>query len=161
MTTHLWARPCGGLTHAEDWLVLDTIQPTNRKAGAADPSHHGYVAVSEEAMHGEIDWKGVQMNGERKKESKKSSEEKRGAQTCDQFWEVASKVFKVYSVFSSQRCGTWSWESQEASSPECELDHTDSPQTDWLMGSLSQPVSTKNNNKILQVFLSLLVQTRF
>lgn len=71
MTTRLWARPCGGLTHAEDRLVLDTIQPPDRKAGAADPSHHGYVAVSEEAMHGEIDWKGVQMNGERKKESTK------------------------------------------------------------------------------------------
>lgn len=57
MTTHLWACPCGGLAHAEHRLVLGTIQPTNREAGAADPSHHGDVAVSKEAMrkmiHGE------------------------------------------------------------------------------------------------------------
>lgn len=51
MTTHLYACPCGGLAHTQDRLVLDTIQPANRKASAADPSHHGDVAVSVEAMH--------------------------------------------------------------------------------------------------------------
>lgn len=50
MTAHLWACPCGGLAHAEHWLVLGTIKPTNREPGAAGPSHHGDVAVSEEAM---------------------------------------------------------------------------------------------------------------
>lgn len=47
----------------------------------------------------------------------------------------------------SQRCTTWPWASQEASSLECELDHTDSPQTDWLMGCLSLPVKHKKKKK--------------
>ena len=75
MTAHLGACPRGGLAHAQHRLVLGSIQPTNREAGAANPSHHGDVAVSEEAMqkmiHGEEkkrrDWKVVQ-EGERERE---------------------------------------------------------------------------------------------
>lgn len=48
MTAHLWACPCGSLANTEHRLVLCTIQPTNCEPGAADPSHHGYVVVSEE-----------------------------------------------------------------------------------------------------------------
>jgi len=48
-------------------LVLGTIQPANCELGAADPSHHGDVAVSEEVMqkmiHGE--------SNEKKKEAVK------------------------------------------------------------------------------------------
>lgn len=47
---HLGAGPGGGLTHAQDRLVLHPVQPAGGQASAADPSHHGDVAVSEEAM---------------------------------------------------------------------------------------------------------------
>lgn len=72
MTNHLWASPCGGLAHAQHWLVLGAIQPTDREPGAADPSHHGDVAVPEEAMQKMIHgigkwWKGA----DKKKESVK------------------------------------------------------------------------------------------
>lgn len=50
MAAHLRARPSGGLTHAEDRLVLQAVQPAGGQLSAADPSHHGDVAVSEEAM---------------------------------------------------------------------------------------------------------------
>lgn len=56
-TTRLGAGPRGGLAHTQHRLVLDAIQPASRQASAADPSHHGDVAVPEEAMrkirHGE------------------------------------------------------------------------------------------------------------
>ena len=61
MTAHLGACPRGGLAHAQHRLVLGSIQPTNREAGAANPSHHGDVAVSEEAMQ-------KMIHGEEKKE---------------------------------------------------------------------------------------------
>lgn len=44
---HLWACAGGGLTHAEDRLVLDAVQPADSQTRAADPGHHGDVAVSE------------------------------------------------------------------------------------------------------------------
>lgn len=52
MTAHLWACPCGSLANTEHRLVLCPIQPTNCEPGAADPSHHGYVVVSEEKKKG-------------------------------------------------------------------------------------------------------------
>lgn len=98
MTIHLWACPRGGLAHAEHRLVLGTIQPTDREACAADPSHHGDVAVSEEVRQKMIqDWKVVQRNGKKKEEG---SERKRGTWTCNHIWQAVSKVFKVYSVFT-------------------------------------------------------------
>lgn len=148
MTTHLWACPRGGLTHAEHWLVLDTIQPTNRKAGAADPSRHGDVAVSEEAMqkmiHGERIGKGCKGMEREKKEAAREREEV-GRVIASESWCLKSPRFIL--CLHLQRCTTWPWGSQEASSPECELGRTDSPQTDWLMGYLSQPVSTKKKKE--------------
>lgn len=68
-------------------MVLDTIQPTNRKAGAADPSRHGDVAVSEEAMqkmiHGERIGKGREGMERRKK--KKQRRRERGSWTRNRF----------------------------------------------------------------------------
>lgn len=48
---HLRARPSGGLTHAEDRLVLHAVQPADSQPRAADPGHHGDVAVSEASRH--------------------------------------------------------------------------------------------------------------
>lgn len=47
---HLRARPGGGLAHAQDRLVLHPVQPAGGQPGAADPRHHGDVAVSEESV---------------------------------------------------------------------------------------------------------------
>lgn len=82
MTAHLWTGPCGGLAHAEHRLVLGTIQPANREPGAADPGHHGDVAVSEEEavqkmIHEEKDWKMMQRDGEGRKKPKQGSEEEK------------------------------------------------------------------------------------
>ncbi|TNN57219.1 hypothetical protein EYF80_032553 [Liparis tanakae] len=49
-TAHLGAGARGGLAHAQHRLVLGPVQPPHREAGAADPAHHGDVAVSGEAM---------------------------------------------------------------------------------------------------------------
>lgn len=72
MAAHLGARPRGGLAHTEDRLVLHAVQPAGSQPSAADPSHHGDVAVSEESMqkmrHADRVAKGW-------KELKKSSEE--------------------------------------------------------------------------------------
>lgn len=56
----LGAGPGGGLTHAQDRLVLRPVQPAGGQTSAADPSHHGDVAVSEEAMQKMRRRKGVE-----------------------------------------------------------------------------------------------------
>lgn len=99
ITTHLWAGPCGSLTHTEHWLVLDAIQPTNRKAGAADPSHHGDVAVSEEAMqkmiHGGKDWTACEGTG-----LCRGSGDVKETYMCNHAWPVVPQVFMTYSAFT-------------------------------------------------------------
>lgn len=67
------------------------------------------------------------------------SDGERRTWTCYPFWQVVSEVIKAHSVFNC----TWPWGNQEASSPECEPDHTDSPRTGWLMGYLSRPENSK------------------
>ncbi len=147
MTAHLWACPCGGLTHTEHWLVLDTIQPADCKTGATDPSHHGDVAVSEEAKQKMIHGEGI---GKWRIEMEKKKKPWRGEELgcliiCDR-WCLKSSKFILFS--DSQRCTTWLWGSREGSSPACEPDRTDSPQTDWLTGCSSQPVSRKNKKNV-------------
>lgn len=142
MTAHLWACPCGSLANTEHRLVLCTIQPTNCEPGAADPSHHGYVVVSEEKkrIHEESIRKWCKETERKRKTSKKTLD------TCSNF-RCALNPLRLILFQHLQRCTTWLWGSPEASFPECELDHTDSPQTDWLMGYLSQPVKTSTWRK--------------
>lgn len=158
MTAHLWACPCGSLANTEHRLVLCTIQPTNCEPGAADPSHHGYVVVSEEKkkrIHEESIRKWCKETERKRKISKKTLD------TCNNF-RCALNPLRLILFLHLRRCATWLWGSPEASFPECELDHTDSPQTDWLMGYLSQPVkkTPPRSNKLKKYEMNALFKSK-
>lgn len=99
MTAHLGACPCGGLAHAQHRLVLGAIQPTNREAGAANPSHHGDVAVSEEPMqkmiHGEKEI-GELCKKERERERSSEGEKKPGCAIISGRWCRKSSRFILF-----------------------------------------------------------------
>lgn len=136
-TTRLGAGPRGRLAHAQHRLVLDAIQPTDRQPRAADPSHHGDVAVSEEAMqkmrHGERRW----GRGGRSRGRDDVRESVLGGWPLG-FCRGSRRIY----IYKQARGVTSLGGSRGASFPECELDRIDSPPTGGRMGCWSQPAVT-------------------